>query len=263
MSTATYMHGYSKSVLASHQWRTIENSAEYLLPYLNKTQHILDLGSGAGTITCDFTNLVGTVTALELNEEALNLTREEAQRRNVELEYAIGDAHALPFGDNTFDVVHAHQVLQHVADPVQVLKEMRRVIKPGGIVAARDSDYAIFTWFPENPILDEWKKLYIDIARSNGGEPNAGRMLLDWALRAGFTDATPGATTWCFATPEGREYWGSMWAKRILTSRIAEQAREKGVPQQTLQDISDGWNCWKDAPNGWLMVPHGTILAKK
>lgn len=263
MSPGNYMHGYSKSVLASHQWRTVQNSAGYLLPFLNKTQHLLDLGSGAGTITCDFTELVGRVTALELNDKALDITREEAKRRNVELEYAIGDAHALPFEDNTFDVVHTHKVLQHLEDPAQALKEMRRVVKPGGIVGSCDSDYAVFTWFPDNPMLEEWRKLYIDIARSDGGEPNAGRMLLDWALRAGFTDITPGATAWCFATPETRDYWGGMWAKRILNSSIADQARERGVSQQALQDISDGWTRWKDSKNGWFMVPQGTIVARK
>jgi ubiquinone/menaquinone biosynthesis C-methylase UbiE len=58
------------------------------------------------------------------------------------------------------DVVHAHQVLQHVDDPVQALREMRCVCKPGGLVAVRDSDYLGFTWFPEVSAFDEWMRLY-------------------------------------------------------------------------------------------------------
>ena len=77
----------------------------------------------------------------------------------------MGDVHALDFPDHTFDVVHAHQVLQHVADPVTALREMRRVTKPGGVIAVRDSDYAAFTWFPELPALDEWLALYQKVAR--------------------------------------------------------------------------------------------------
>ena len=108
-----------------------------------------------------------------------------------------------PFRRRTasFDVVHAHQVLQHVVDPVGMLREMRRVCRPGGVVAARDGDYAAFTWFPRLPELDEWQALYQRVARSNGGEPDAGRRLLSWALAAGFTDVTPTAATWLFATP--------------------------------------------------------------
>ena len=51
----------------------------------------------------------------------------------------------------SFDVVHAHQVLQHLADPVAALREMRRVCRPGGLVAARDSDYAAMAWYPADP----------------------------------------------------------------------------------------------------------------
>ena len=115
------------------------------------------------------------------------------------VDFAVGDVHALDFPDDTFDVVHAHQVLQHVADPVQALREMRRVCRPGGYVAARDSDYAAFTWFPQLPELDEWLALYQRVARANGGEPDAGRRLLAWARAAGFTDVTATASTWCFA----------------------------------------------------------------
>ena len=70
------------------------------------------------------------------------------------------DVHTLGFPDDTFDVVHAHQVLQHVADPVRALREMARVCRPGGVVAVRDSDYAAFAWYPLLPALGEWLALY-------------------------------------------------------------------------------------------------------
>lgn len=263
MTQAQYIHGYHNTVLASHQWRTAWNSAEYLLPHLNASQHLLDVGSGAGTITCDFVRLVGKVTALEMNEEAIGITQSEAEHRGVQMECAIGDIHALPFPDNTFDVVHAHQVLQHVGNPVQALKEMRRVVKPEGIVAVRESDFSIYTWFPSDPKLDEWRDLYLKIARSNGGEPDAGRRLLDWAQKAGFASIKPGAFAWCFATPEERNYWGGMWEKRVLSSKFSEQAKRHQSTDQLLQDISDAWRRWKNAPNGWYMVPHGNIVAIK
>ena len=86
--------------------------------------------------------------------------------------------YALAFPDASFDVVHAHQVLQHLTDPVAALREMRRVCRPDGVVAARDSDYAAFTWFPDDPRLTRWLELYHEVARSNDAEPDAGRHLL-------------------------------------------------------------------------------------
>ena len=93
--------------------------------------------------------------------------------------------HALDLADDSFDVVHAHQVLQHVADPVAALREMARVTRPGGVVGVRDSDYAAFAWYPRLPGLDRWLALYQAAARANGGEPDAGRHLLAWAHAAG------------------------------------------------------------------------------
>lgn len=263
MSGTKYTHGYGEAVLSNHRGRTAYNSADYLLPFLNKDLHLLDIGSGAGTITCDFAGLVGRVTALEVSEEALAVTRTEAERRGVHMSYCVGDIHALPFADNTFDVVHVHQVLQHVSDRAAAMKEMRRVVKPQGIVACRESVYSAFTAYPNDKGLDDWKTLYMDIVRSNGGEPDSGAMLLDWALQAGFTDVTPGIYTWCFATPETRQHWGGMWEKRILNSNIADQARSRGVSENELKGISMAWRKWKDTPCGWYMVPHSHIIARK
>src|SRR5690606_37450976 len=157
----------------------------------------------------------GRVTVLEHTEEALDVGRAELERRGVGATYVLGDVHALDLPDDSFDVVHAHQVLQHVADPVLALREMGRVCRPGGVGAARDSDYTGFTWWPRIPALDRWMELYQAAARANGGEPDAGRRMLGWAHAAGLRDIRATAGLWCFATPEDRDYWGGMWADRI------------------------------------------------
>lgn len=137
---AIYTHGYHESVLRSHRRRTAENSAGYLLPYLVPGLSVLDVGCGPGTITVDLAARVvpGSVTGVEPTDDALSLARAEAQlHRLSNISFTTSDVHKLDFPDDAFDVVHAHQVLQHVADPVRALQEMRRVCTPGGIVAAR------------------------------------------------------------------------------------------------------------------------------
>jgi SAM-dependent methyltransferase len=263
---ATYTHGHHESVLRSHRWRTAENSAGYLLPHLSSGVTVLDVGCGPGTITAELATIVtpGRVTACEITESALGLARAEIARREItNVDFAVGDVHALDFPDDTFDVVHAHQVLQHVTDPVAALREMRRVAKPGGVVAVRDSDYAAFTWFPPLPELGEWLDLYERVARGNGGEPDAGRRLLAWAHEAGFTDVTPTSSTWCFATPADRAWWGGMWAERVLESDMAATAVRTGAATgDDLQRISTAWRTWADHPDGWLSLLHGELICR-
>lgn len=266
INSPTYTHGYHSSVLRSHNNRTVENSAGYLLTELSAGQSLLDVGSGVGTITADFAKRLAPsrVTALEATEQSLALTRNEIKRQGLDnVDFVVGDVHALTFPENSFDIVHAHQVLQHVADPIQALREMKRVCKPGGIVAARDADYAGFIWFPQLPELDEWMAWYQQAARVNGGEPNAGRHLLSWAQQAELTGITSTSSTWCLSTPEARHWWGNMWADRILKSKIAEQLLEQNTASQNdLERISKAWRHWASTKDGWLSIVHGEILCR-
>ena len=264
--TETYTHGHHESVLRSHRWRTAANSAAYLLPHLAPGQDLLDVGCGPGTITLDLARAVAPckVIGVDAVEEPLVAARTEAAAAGVStLTYAVGDAYALGFDAASFDVVHAHQVLQHLADPVAALREMRRVCRWGGLVAARDSDYAAMAWHPADPDLDRWLALYEAVARRNGGEPDAGRRLLAWALEAGFEDVTPSASTWCFATPGDRAWWGGLWADRVTSSAFATHALEAGLTDRDeLARIADAWHRWAAQPDGWFIVPCGEVLCR-
>src|SRR5580700_7863777 len=117
-----YTHGHHESVLRSHKWRTAENSAAYLLPHLAKDAKVLDVGCGPGTITAGLADRVpqGHVTGIDAAREIVEQAREAAGGRE-NLDFAAGDVYALDYPDASFDVVHAHQVLQHLSDPVLAL----------------------------------------------------------------------------------------------------------------------------------------------
>ncbi|MEV6650939.1 methyltransferase domain-containing protein [Streptomyces sp. NPDC051219] len=264
--TAVYTHGHHESVLRSHRWRTAANSAAYLIGELRPGLDVLDVGCGPGTITADLAALVapGRVTAVDAAQDVVDQARAYAGERGVQdVEFGVADVHALDFPDDSFDVVHAHQVLQHVGDPVQALREMRRVCRPGGIVAVRDADYAAMTWFPRVPALDGWQTLYDRVARANGGEPDAGRRLHSWARLAGFTDITCTATSWCFATPAERAWWSGLWADRTTSSSYAEIAVAGGhATAEQLSAVAAAWQEWGAQEDGWFSVLNGEILCR-
>ncbi|MFF2848954.1 class I SAM-dependent methyltransferase [Streptomyces sp. NPDC058001] len=264
--TAVYTHGHHESVLRSHTWRTAANSAAYLIGSLKPHMRILDIGCGPGTITADLAELVpdGQVTGVDHAPGILDRARATAAERGLKnVEFAVADVHDLDYPDDSFCVVHAHQVLQHVGDPVRALREMRRVTRPGGLVAVRDADYAAMTWYPASPGLDDWLDLYEKVSRANGGEPDAGRRLKAWARRAGFTDITATAGTWCFSTADERAWWSGLWADRTLASAYADRAVRGGhADERRLRAVSDAWRRWGAEEDGWFSVLHGEILCR-
>jgi ubiquinone/menaquinone biosynthesis C-methylase UbiE len=261
-----YTHGHHDSVLASHRTRTARDSAAYLLPCLAAGQRLLDVGCGPGTITLDLAERVAPGEVVALDREAGLLEGVEglaAERGLDNVTTAAGDVYELPFADASFDVVHAHQLLQHLSDPVAALREMRRVTRMGGLVAARDADYAALTWYPEEPRLERWLAVVRGVARANGAEPDAGRRLLAWAQAAGFSLVTPSASTWLFADEARRSWWAETWAQRMLRSALAEQAQEAGLAtSDELTRIAHGWREWATHPDAWFAVLHGEILAR-
>jgi SAM-dependent methyltransferase len=257
-----YAHGHHESVVRSHRWRTAANSAAYLLDRLVPAVDVLDVGCGPGTITTDFARRVapGRVVGVDLASETIAEARHRAEGLD-NIEFRVADAHRLPVPDAAFDIVNAHQVLHHLPDPVAALVEMRRACRPGGVVAARDTDYLAGAWYPQDPALDRWREVQVEVLRAHGGHADAGRRLLGWALRAGFSDVVPSASVWCFATPEDREWWGGMWAERIVASAIAEDAVAGGLASRAdLEEIAEAWRRWAATGDGWFVVVHGEVI---
>ena len=149
------------------------------------------------------------------------------------------------------------------ADPVAALRAWGRACRQGGVVAARDADYEALTWYPHDPQLDRWLELYRQAARTNGGEPDAGRRLFAWAHEAGFEDVTPTASVWCYATADDRAWWAGLWADRMTMSAVGTQLVASGASSvEELHSIADAWRRWAAHPDGWFVVPHGEIIAR-
>ncbi|MGN7187491.1 methyltransferase domain-containing protein [Microbacterium enclense] len=260
-----YAHGHHESVLRSHAARTVADSAAYLVSSLSAGARILDVGAGPGSITVDLADRVfpGEVVGVDAAPDVVEVARAVVgDRTNVT--FRVDDAYALDAPDASFDIVHAHQTLQHLARPVDALREFGRVAGPEGLVAVRDVDYGGVIWHPRIPALDEWIVLYDAVHRGISGEPNAGRLLKAWTREAGFSRIEASASVWLFDTAEKRAWWGGMWADRVLASAFAGHAKRLGLADDALlQRISDAWRKWAADPDGWMLLPHGEVLARR
>lgn len=259
-----YTHGHHDSVLRSHRWRTAENSAAYLLPLLAPGMDVLDVGCGPGTLTTDLAARVapGRTVGVDLSSGAVEQARAHARQQGVgNVSFRVGDFRSAGLPVASFDVVHAHQVLQHLVDPVRALEAMAELARQGGIVAARDADYSAMTWAPADDRLDRWLELVAAVTQRNGGEGNAGRYLLGWAQQAHLRVASYTTSTWTFATPEARAWWAGLWAERTVASAFAEQAvrYDLSTPQE-LAEVAQGWRSWAQHDDGVFVVLHGEIV---
>lgn len=271
-SQDVYTHGHHESVLRSHTWRTAENSAGYLLGRLRPGIDLLDVGCGPGTISLDFARRIapGRVVAVDRSPDVVAQARRlfesaaesGSQSGGVAFSVEVADVYALDFPDASFDVVHAHQVLQHLTDPVAALREMRRVTRPGGTVAVRDSDYSCFSWAPLDPLLTRWLEVYRAVARRNRAEPDAGRFLKAWARKAGFESLVVSSSTWTHADAESCAWWGGLWADRCLHSAFGDQAVDYGIAtREELAAFALAWRRWSAHPDACFVSLHGEVLA--
>jgi ubiquinone/menaquinone biosynthesis C-methylase UbiE len=118
---------------------------------LPRSAAVLEIGCGTGVVTRAIAardGFAGTVTGIDQSPHFIAVGESLAANDGVgdRVEFAVGDAHALDFADATFDAAVAHTLVSHVRDPLAVLAEAARVVRPGGTVAIFDGDYASLTF---------------------------------------------------------------------------------------------------------------------
>jgi len=160
---------------------------------LRQGERVLDVGSGLGQFTRLLARKVGEhgkVLGVERSEAQLEEALKQARRDGEEqlLDVRRGAAEKLPLVDDewgSFDVAHARFILEHVTDPLAVVCEMVRAVRPGGRIVLEDDDHMVLRLWPEPPgLLDLWRAYYLSYERQ-GKDPFVGRHLVELLHRAG------------------------------------------------------------------------------
>jgi len=193
----TYTPGYTSSAVDFMSRRSAERQARFFLPHLKPGIRLLDIGCGPGTITVGLAKAVapGEVVGMDLAESQIELARQRAADNKLEnARFIAGSIYEMPFGDEGFDAVLAHTVFEHLKEPVPALREIRRVLKPGGLVGLRSPDWGGFIVHPLSPEIRSGMELFESMQTANGGDVLAGRKLKEWTIAAGFREVKWSAT---------------------------------------------------------------------
>ena len=263
----TYQHGHHVSVVANHAKRTADTSAAFFLPFVKPGMRLLDVGCGPGSITAGLAQRVEPAETIGIDpspsviETARSLAVAKAARY---LTFEVGNILEPRFAPESFEAVFAHQVLQHLGQPVDALRQIRTLLAPGGVVGVRDVDWGSTTFYPENQGMRRFLTLYYELARRNSGEPNAGRYLRRWFREAGFAEARVTTSTVSYTDQAATGEWGGTYAERTLHSNLAHKALEFGIATRLeLEEIAAAWRAWGRDPDALFCFSHTEVVAWK
>jgi SAM-dependent methyltransferase len=185
----TYTPGYSAVAAAFMVRRRLDPNGAFFLPYLQIGVTVLDCGCGPGTITRDIARQIapGKVIGVDFNGDQIALAAAEAKAQGIaNVEFRQANVYELPFPDNSFDAVFSHALLEHLKDPVKAAIELKRVLKPGGMIGVCTPDWGGFLLAPPTEKLLLAFEAYKALQNRNGGDVYCGHKLGMYLERAGF-----------------------------------------------------------------------------
>lgn len=250
----TYERALRQAQMPAHARRTAAANAAFFLPRLRPGMRLLDCGCGPGRITAGLAEAVapGTAIGIDAGSAAIDAAR-SAEAATGNLRFAVADVLALPFPDAAFDAVFAHALLQHLRDPLAALREMRRVLKPGGVIAVADADHDGSIIAPHDPLLEDSMHVLRELReRSGGGDPRIGKRLRLLLHEAGFVRVTASATAACEGTDVAVGLTGEWQAGYLEAPAIGGRAVALGLATaDELRSMAAAWHAWGAHPGAF------------
>ena len=183
-----YLHGYTAEHRAFLSSRTATREAAFFLPYIKPGMRLLDCGCGMGALTTSLAKWLapGEVVGFDREQSQVDAARAWAAEEGVgNVRFETGNIYEIAFPDASFDAVFAFTVLEHVREPLRAMREMRRVLRSGGVVGLCDPDYEGQLQAPSSPGLQELMKLMRGFSEEHAS-PYYARHQREYLLEAGF-----------------------------------------------------------------------------
>jgi ubiquinone/menaquinone biosynthesis C-methylase UbiE len=231
--------------------RTAAKEGAFFLLFLRPGMRVLDLGCGPGSITLGVAEKVapGEVVGVDLQPSQVAQAQALSAARGVmNVRFEVADVYRLPFPDGSFDAVFAHVVLMHLSEPGRALAEMRRVLRPGGVVGVRDCDWGGRIHAPMTPLLEQWYAVTVRIRQRNGGDPFMGRHHRRLLLDAGFARTQASVSVWTAGTPEETRHCAA-FLKASLQGLAPTALAEGWIDQTTVEAVANEIDEWAGRPD--------------
>ena len=266
-STPDYTMGFGEEFLESLRRYTAEANAAYLLPYLRPGLRVLDFGCGPGTISVGLANAVapGELHGVDMEASQVELARAVAEAGGHDnATFLVGDVTDLPFEDGFFDVAHCHNVLMHVPDTRAALAEVKRVLKPGGLIGCREMICAASFTYPDFGVIGKAWNMLEDLLAADDGHPQMGKDVMNHVLEAGFANVRTTASFDTYSTPADVAFIHRIANGWFLAPEIVGAAIKYGAATQKLcDDIRTAYDRWKDHPGAFAALAFGEAVANK
>ncbi len=253
-----YIHGYTAEHRAFLSTRTAQREAAFFLPFLKPGMRLLDCGCGMGALTTSLAEWLapGEVIGIDREESQIAAARAWAAEKGVSnIRFEVGSIYEIPYPDASFDAVFAYTVLEHTREPLQAIREMRRVLKVGGVIGLCDPDYEGQLYAPESPALGETMQLMRRFSEEHAS-PYYARHQRGYLLDAGFSPTQGFAQ----AAGGGNDRMGPFMYGNIIKPTIDSIrswiVENNYATSEHVDELLVGVRAWSERPDAFFALLH-------
>ena len=232
--------------------RSAEVYADFLQPYLTPETSLVDVGCGTGELSLELASAVGRLTGVDADPDDIAQARAAAGSVR-DVQFLVGDAYALPLPDGSADAVLGHSVLEALDRPADALREMRRVLKPGGVVGVASVEYGgLIIGGPHDQLVRRFYEIRERLWLEDGADPYLGRRLRGLLLGQGFARVEASTRAISYGTSETVHEFGLGRAEDCRDPWYVESAQRLGLAtRQDLARMHAAWLDWSESPESY------------
>ena len=266
-ASGSYTMGYGDEFQRVLERRSAKSHAANLLPLLRPGMKLLDFGCGPGTISMGLAKAIepGELHGVDMEASQIEMAKAAAAAGgHSNATFHTGDVTSLPFEDDTFDVAHCNAVLMHLPGTKAALSEVKRVLKPGGLLSVQELITASSFLEPSFSMLDGAWQVFSKLLAANGGHPQMGKEAKGVLHEAGFAEVTADAFFEIFDSDGDRAFFHNFISDWFFSPRVVEPALQHGfLTKEYLDELRSGLERWRDHPGAFGTFAWGSATGRK